>query len=32
MHDAPEDGTDVSKPEDGLYCIGMILEGAKWSP
>jgi dynein heavy chain len=32
IHDAPADGAGIKKPEDGLYCIGMILEGAKWCP
>jgi dynein heavy chain len=31
VHDVPEDGEGVSKPEDGLYCLGMTVEGARWN-
>lgn len=31
VHDVPDDGEGVTKPEDGLYCLGMTVEGARWN-
>jgi dynein heavy chain len=30
VHDADENGEGITRPEDGLYCIGMLMEGARW--
>ena len=32
VHDVPEDGEGVKKPEDGLYCLGMLVEAGRWNP
>lgn len=31
VHDTPDDGEGVTKPDDGLYCVGMLIEGARWN-